>query len=69
MHPHEIERRRFAPPELAFEPRQPVAMPGDRLGVREPAPDFDNVTDGALAERANDLSVLGKPARLSTALT
>jgi hypothetical protein len=36
-------------------------MPGNHLGIREPPADLDNVADGALAERADNLGVLSKP--------
>jgi hypothetical protein len=35
-------------------------MPGDRFGLRQPAPYLDDVSDGALAKRPNDLGVLSK---------
>lgn len=58
MHAHEIECCVAAPPKFALQPREPIAMPGDRLGISEPSPDLDNVPNSALAERADNLGML-----------
>jgi hypothetical protein len=34
---HDVLRGAFIPPEFPFEPRQPAAVTGGRLGVRQPA--------------------------------
>jgi hypothetical protein len=35
-------------------------MTGNRFSLGQPAPDLDNIGDSALAQRANDLGVLGE---------
>jgi len=54
MDTDEVEGCLFSPPELAIEPRQPIAMAALRLALGQAAPDLDYIADNALAERAND---------------
>src|SRR5258705_6689480 len=60
MDSHEITCGLFLPPELAFQPGQPIAMAGDCFAFGKPSTDLDHIADNTLAEGADDGGVLGQ---------